>query len=148
MYLRQFQADMWELVNMERRKFSLPPFLWNAKLGTVAYYHCHEMMKLGQLFHQHPSTGKNVNHRLDEAGIEWFGCGENCAFGNKSVSVKGLEKFDGRLLYLHFELLNSPQHRKNLLHPDFKEIGIAIIPDSMNAMGGENSIIITQVFRA
>ena len=148
MYLRELQADMWELVNMERGKFKLPPLQWNSKVGTVAYHHCHEIMRFGRLFHQHPITAKNVNHRLDEAGISWSGCGENCAFGNKSVPVKGMERFDSRLLYLHFGLLNSPQHRANLLHPDFREIGIAIIPDTMNSMGGENSIIITQVFRA
>lgn len=148
MYLKQLQADMWELVNIERGKHNLPPLRWNSKVGTVAYYHCIEIMRLGQLFHQHPITGKNVNHRLDEAGIPWLGCGENCAYGNKVKSVNGLERFDGRLLYLHFGLLNSPQHRDNLLHPDFREIGIAVIPDVHKSFGAKNSIIITQVFKA
>lgn len=109
------ERQILQLLNTEREKRELPPLESFPGLVRLARAHSCDMAQHGRLTHD-SSDGKTYPDRLVEAGLYFLGCGENAAFS---------ETFASRII--HQSLMDSPQHRENMLNPDFDRIGIGVI---------------------
>jgi hypothetical protein len=98
-------------VNQLRLQHNLPPLKLNAQLCEAAQAHAEAMAQTGVIAHadQH---GRRADYRASAAGYFYHRLGENLAAGQLTWE---------RALHAW---LNSPDHRANLLTPDYRELGI------------------------
>ncbi len=120
------EQRMVELVNAQRAKLGIAPLKWREDLATVGRKHSTDMFERGYFSHYSPE-GKDVGDRLIDAGITYSYAGENLAL------APNVER-------AHTGLMNSQGHKRNILDPAFKEIGIGVIN------GGVYGEMFTQVF--
>jgi uncharacterized protein YkwD len=111
--LVRVRAEMLARVNAERKKAGAPPLSPNARLAEAAQRHAGDMLARHYFAHQSPE-GKTVRERSREAGYDWRAIGENIAEGQFTVE----EVMD---TWMH-----SPGHRRNILDPGFKELGVGL----------------------
>jgi uncharacterized protein YkwD len=95
----------------------VPPLTWNDQLETAAFGHAKDMARHNYFDHT-SRDGRTSDQRVLAAGYDYKGyksyaVGENIAFGQESIA----EVSDG--------WFKSEGHCKNLMNPDFKEIGVA-----------------------
>ena len=107
------RKEMLASVNAARRKAGLRSLTADTLLDKAAQRHAEDMLARGYFAHKSPS-GTTVRERAIAAGYGWRSIGENIAFGQTSVD-EVMETW-----------LNSPGHRKNILTPDFAELGVGI----------------------
>lgn len=107
------EERMLELINRDRRAEGLTPLLMDDELRQVARAHSREMFQLSYFAHQSPRTGSPTD-RLKAAGIDYMIAGENLAY-QPDVEIA------------HRELMNSPGHRKNLMSPLYKRVGVGVV---------------------
>jgi uncharacterized protein YkwD len=94
-----------------------PPLTWNMYLERSAAGHATDMAR--QRYFSHTSKdGRSMEDRISLAGYVFngyksFTIGENIAWGQESID----EVMNG--------WINSPGHCKNLMNPEFKEVGVA-----------------------
>jgi uncharacterized protein YkwD len=94
------------------------PLIWNNELQLSALGHAQDMSR-NKYFSHVSKNGNKIKDRITAAGYTYTGfqsftIGENIAFNQRSIR----EVMQG--------WLNSPSHCKNLMNPDFKEVGIAM----------------------
>src|SRR3989304_7743825 len=123
---RASQQKMFELVNQERAKLGIEPLVWDESLSEVGRSHSKDMFERVYFSHYSPE-GKDVGDRLEESGINYSYAGENLALAPDVIRA-------------HNGLMNSEGHRRNILDPAFKKIGIGAID------GGVYGKMFTQVF--
>jgi len=85
----------------------------DARLTQVARQHSEEMLRMGYFAHDSPALGSPFD-RMARAGIRYKLAGENLAL---APSVERA----------HVGLMNSPEHRDNILRPEFRKIGIGAV---------------------
>lgn len=121
-----FQREFLDRINSVRAKGCncgvtymppAPPLVWNNVLAKAAYNHAKDMSKHTYFSHQ-SLDGKTSDQRVIAAGYGYqgyksFEVGENIAQGQQSIA----EVSDG--------WFKSEGHCRNLMNPDFKEIGVA-----------------------
>jgi len=107
------ERQMFDLVNEERANAKLSALAWDDRLLPVARAHSEEMFKLKYFSHTSPVSGSPFD-RLKAAGITYKAAGENLAYA-QSVTVA------------HQGLMQSPDHRANILRPEFTRIAIGVI---------------------
>jgi len=86
--------------------------IWNKKLANASLQHSLDMAENGFLSHT-GSKGDGLNERLQGVKYEWVACGENIGHGYQS-SEEAVQSW-----------LKSKMHCKNIMNPEFKEIGAA-----------------------
>lgn len=128
----QIPADRLErifiyLLNKERTQHGLLPLAPNGSLLLVARHHSQKMMEENKLSHEFPNY-MALDERITSAGLSFKNCAENVAQGQ-----------DCTMKIIHDSLMNSPNHRSNILSTDYKQIGIGIVKK-------EECIYVTQVF--
>ena len=115
------QKKLLELVNNYRKKgcncggqYMSPtePVVWNDLLEFAAQKHSNDMDK-NNFFSHTSSNGKNPGDRISEAGYKWKTYGENIAKGRKTEN----DAITG--------WMNSADHCKNIMNPNFREMGVA-----------------------
>jgi len=123
---QDFQDQFLDAINARRAKGCncgnvymrpAPPLMWNDKLALAAKEHAQDMY--AQNYFSHDSKdGRKMEDRMLDAGYSYKGfrkyaIGENIAFNQRSIDevLSGWFKSNG--------------HCKNLMNPDFTEIGIA-----------------------
>jgi len=94
-----------------------PPLTWNNYLEVAAEGHADDMNNRSYFSH-YSKDGRNMEDRIVLAGYIFkgyrsFTVGENIAFGQESIA----EVMDG--------WFKSPGHCRNLMNPEFKEVGVA-----------------------
>lgn len=107
-----------ELTNVERKKNGLPPLNFDNRLATAAQKHTENMAKrdfLSHTGHDDPSTSHDdskMSERIKAEGYSFSFCAENVAGGQDTPEdvVKAW--------------MNSDGHRKNILNPQLKDIGV------------------------
>jgi uncharacterized protein YkwD len=109
------EKDLLGLVNKEREKHGLPLLRSSPDLSRLARQHSQDMAGLQKLSHS-SSSGKSYQDRLVEAGFYYISIGENVAFSETFVAK-----------FIHQPLMESPEHRKNILKPTFDQAGIGVI---------------------
>lgn len=127
------RAEMLAEVNALRRKAGAPELRMNAALQKAAQAHAQDMLDRGFFAHKSPSN-TTVRERATKAGYKWRNIGENIAEGQRSVDEVVQTWWD------------SPGHRRNMLEPKFREIGIGLVTGKTR--DGEYRVIWVQNFGA
>ncbi len=118
------QQRLLDLINYERAKAGAPKLAWNDHLGESALSHCRTMVEQGQLSHQ-LSGEPDLGDRIRSTGLRFDTWGENVAVA-------------GSVEDIHQALMNSPQHRANILNPKYNSVGVAILPRRGSLYAAEN----------
>ncbi len=105
--------EMLARVNAHRKKAGLKALRLNSVLAKAAQGHAEDMLARGYFAHESPS-GTTVRERSRKAGYDWAAIGENIAFGQTTVE-EVVETW-----------MDSPGHRKNILSPNYTEMGIGL----------------------
>lgn len=145
-YLPQTGTDMADLeqmtvdlINEERARHGIPRLTVNHTLVKVARQHSAEMRDLQYFSHESPVPGREqLRQRYNlEANDQPRMLGENISrrFGFPTV----LSAANVRIS--HANLMTSPPHRANILHPAYQEIGVGF------AINDRGDYWITEVFR-
>lgn len=121
---RAAELEIVRLTNKARQQHGLAPLVRNAQLDQSAMTHTLEMAEYGFVGHT-GVFGSRIEDRVRDAGYNNFRfIGENLARGPRTPG----EVVDG--------WLKSPGHRDNLLHPIFREIGVACLEGRVVTSGG------------
>ncbi len=114
---RAFELEVVRLVNVEREKNGLKPLAENWELSRVARYKSDDMGSKRYFSHTSPTYGSPFD-MMRSFGIRYTSAGENIAMGQRSAAevMKGW--------------MNSPGHRKNILNPNFTQIGVGYAVNS------------------
>jgi len=121
------EEQMLALINKERTSRGLKPLKADSELVPVARAHSNDMFVRGYFAHLNPD-GKNPFDRMKAANVSFNTAGENLALA-QTVEIA------------HTNLMNSPGHKANILHPAFGRVGIGIMD------GGFHGLMISQEFR-
>ena len=123
------KATLENFVNQTRQSFGLQPLVDNQKLDQAAQLKAENMVANNYFAHTSP-TGVTPWYWFLQAGYNYKYAGENLAIGF----------FDSEEVYKAW--LNSPEHKANILNPNYKEFGTAVL----NGFGPNNSIVVVQEF--
>ncbi len=104
-----------ELTNTERSNAGLPPLTLNAMLSDAAQQHSDDMAT-NHFMNHNGSDGSSPFDRIKNAGYQYSFAGENIAAGQQTPE-------DAMSIWIN-EVPPNDGHRKNILSPDFQEIGI------------------------
>lgn len=120
------EDEMLRYVDIERFKQGLKPLAVDPRLRDVARAHARDMFERGYFAHI-DADGFKPYERVKRAGIDFGVTGENLAMAaDANIAHKGL--------------MESPGHRANILHSDFRNVGIGVID------GGVYGRMFVQVF--
>ncbi|HEY4602433.1 MAG TPA: CAP domain-containing protein [Cerasibacillus sp.] len=112
--LNQYEQEVVELTNQERTKRGLKPFKINNELSQVAREKSRDMAVNGYFSHNSPTYGSPFD-MMKKWGITYRTAGENIAKGQRTPQQ------------VVQAWMNSDGHRKNILNPNFTEIGVGYI---------------------
>jgi len=124
------KSALFELTNRNRLLAGLEPVKENQKLNQIAYLRAKDMFSKNYFSHSSPE-GTSPWYWFKEEGYNYQIAGENLAIG----FLDSEEVIEG--------WLNSPSHKRNLLNPKFKEMGITVLKG--NFQGNEVNLVV-QVF--
>src|SRR4030042_3577049 len=113
----QTEKDMFKLLNDERRKRGIKELSLRDELVPVARAHAVDMWERSYFGHVSPD-GEDVTVRLNLVKIPFKLVGENLALAPTVQTA-------------HVGLMNSEGHRKNILDPEFKRIGIGVVENGL-----------------
>lgn len=114
----QIQERLLYYINQERVARGIPSLTDDTEVGIVALNHSAKMAyekKLSHVFPGYPSLGE----RLMQAGIFFMKFGENVAYSDTPVAT-----------LIHKELMDSPEHRANILDPDYSHCAIRVVENN------------------
>jgi uncharacterized protein YkwD len=111
------EQKLFNLLNQERKKAAMPPFQWNYHLAESARAHSQLMASHKLLAHQFPGEPA-LGERLGATGVRFNGAAENVAVGDITADV---------VPEIHDSLMNSPEHRGNILNSKYNAVGLAIV---------------------
>ena len=126
--LKAIEEALFNLINSEREKNGLSRLHFSSRLSSLARQHSQEMAAKNRLSH-FSSDEKSYCDRLVSQGFFFIQAGENIARS---------ETFNP--FVIHQSMMTSSEHRANILHPDFDEIGLGV------AQGEGGNYFITQDF--
>jgi uncharacterized protein YkwD len=128
--LDRARAEVLARVNDAREKAGLAPLRSNAHLDLAAQRHAEDMLARRYFAHENPE-GKTVRDRARAAGYDWRNIGENLAENQFTVD-EVVENW-----------LRSPGHRRNILNPNFRELGVGL---ALGRSGQRYRVLWTQAF--
>ncbi len=111
------EKAMLSLVNEERAKEGVAALAWASNIVPVSRAHATDMWQREYFAHISPD-GEDVGDRLDGSGVDYRIAGENLALAPTLDTA-------------HNGLMNSPGHRRNILDPQFKKVGIGVIDNGI-----------------
>lgn len=118
------------LTNSEREKNKLSPLTYNPLLAQAAQEKAQDMFAKNYWAHFGPSGETPWNFVLD-AGYRYEYAGENLA-KNFLFSQGVIDAW-----------MQSVSHRENILRPEYKEVGFAVVNGMLN---GEETTLVVQMF--
>ena len=118
--------------NNERIGEGLKPLAYNEKLADAARRKADNMFSENYWAHNSPS-GKSPWVWFNDVGYTYISAGENLAkdFGDTSRLMSAW--------------MASPTHKKNIVEAKYTEIGIAVVPGSLQ---GSDTVLVVQLFGA
>ena len=119
-----------DLLNFERKKKGLPPLSENPILDQSAYLKAKDILEKDYFSHFSPE-GLSPWYWFKSVGYDYQFAGENLAIGfldSKEVNDAWMD---------------SPSHRQNILNPNYKEVGIAVLKGEFN---GSEVYVVVQHF--
>lgn len=109
--ISQVAQQVIELTNNERRKNGLPPLNTDVSLSNVAQTKTNDMNAKHYFSHTSPTYGSPFDMMRD-FGVTYTSAGENIAMGQTTAQQ------------VVTAWMNSEGHRKNILSPNFTNIGV------------------------
>ncbi len=111
--VNQLATEIAAGLNQSRRANGAAPLRFNRKLGQAAMVHACDML-VNDFFDHRGSDGSRPQARVQNAGYNDCIVAENIAWGypRSEQIVTGW--------------MNSPGHRRNMLHPRIEEFGVGI----------------------
>lgn len=130
------QSMLLDLINAERIKAGVGPLRFSNVLNTIAQARSQDMIDRHYFSHQIPGVGY-VFDILDHEHVGYEMAGENIAMNNyiKFFNVRQT------VTRTNTDLMNSPEHRANILEPRYSEIGLGLAFEP-----GSGKLIVTEVF--
>lgn len=118
--------------NAQRAASGLKPLAYNEKLADAARRKAANMLSENYWAHNSPS-GKSPWTWFKAAGYTYVFAGENLAkdFGDTNRMMNAW--------------MASPTHKENIINPKYSEIGIAVVPGSLQ---GNDTVLVVQLFGA
>ena len=115
--LSAMEAEVVRLVNIERQKEGLQPFVASSELSNVARKKSEDMASKNYFSHTSPTYGSPFD-MMKSFGIKYNTAGENIAKGQLTAQsvVNGW--------------MNSSGHRANIMNPSFNKIGVGLAKSS------------------
>jgi hypothetical protein len=122
--------DIVTQTNDQRGKNGLAPLKTNGQLNVAAQLKGQDMLTKGYWAHVSPE-GKEPWYWIIQSGYNYNRAGENLAkdFRDTTSTVTAW--------------MNSPGHRANILNPNYKDIGVAVVSGPFN---GYDTVIVVQMF--
>jgi len=130
--IKEFEHRIWELTNQQRDKYHLPLLAYDDGLADLARLHSRNMQAYGFFDHK-DQAGDYVSdrHRKYYSRLILSSIGENLArFYNTAQVYTPEEIVDG--------WMNSPEHRKNMLDPDFTHLGVGVVNNKSTLLATQN----------
>jgi uncharacterized protein YkwD len=114
------EREILTLTNEVRRAHGLEPLAWNSALGHAARYHAADMATHGYFSHDSyvPTASGDLEHvmsahqRAEAFGVT-DGMAENIAYNRTEAPARVVQQW-----------LDSEGHRRNLLDPDLRTLGV------------------------
>jgi uncharacterized protein YkwD len=132
-YLSTIVASrMVALVNQSRESEQLPALQVQGALIDAAAAKGDDMFKQQYFAHDSPD-GKKPWQWINRSKYNYLFAGENLAIDFSSAEIA------------HEAFMNSPTHRKNVLLPQYKDIGVAVLSGTMK---GRETILVVNFFGA
>ena len=130
-------------INALRAQRKLAPLRLNVRLGAAADTHSRAMAGRGFFAHESAdgsSFWKRVQRFYSDRGFARWSVGENLLWSSPSIDAAGALQM----------WLDSPPHRKNLLSPGWREIGLSAVhvAAAPGVFGGRETTIVTADFGA
>ena len=108
------------LVNQQRQAAGLAPLSVDSRLMAAAQIHAQDMARLDLMEHDLPGvTFPTLQSRAAAVGYSYSWLGENIAYNYPDAAS------------VMIGWMNSPEHRANILNPNFTQIGVAVAYDSL-----------------
>lgn len=112
-----YQQQVLDLVNAERAKRGISALTLDSSLSSVATKKSQDMIDKNYFDHTSPTYGSPFD-MMKQFGISYRTAGENIAKGQKTPQE------------VVAAWMNSEGHRKNILNPNFTNLGVGIAKDS------------------
>nr|WP_289038921.1 CAP domain-containing protein [uncultured Allobacillus sp.] len=112
--IQEFEYQVLELVNEERKAQGLKPLEFSVQVSEVARAKSHDMADSNYFDHQSPNYGSPFE-MMQTFGVDYRAAGENIAMGQRSPE----EVMNG--------WMNSEGHRKNIMHDQFTHLGVGYV---------------------
>ncbi|WP_372241152.1 CAP domain-containing protein [Corallococcus terminator] len=128
--LTEARDALYERINALRRAHHLPELAPDPTLEDVALRYSTRMAAEGFFAHVAPD-GSTLTRRLPE-GTRYIRAGENLGLAAGPLAA-------------HFGIEHSPGHRKNLMDPAFRFMGVGV---AFQKIDGRDQAIVTEVFTA
>jgi uncharacterized protein YkwD len=116
-FLSATEKETFALHNQIRRDRGIRILCLHPKLQKAARAHSRDMIE--RIYFSHDTKGRNENfaERIKRYGYNYRKVGENIAWGSGS---------SGAPRSIMNAWMNSPDHRRNILNRDFRQIGIGV----------------------
>lgn len=121
-----YEEQLFALINAEREKAELPPLELSPELAMSASRHSADMAANNYFGHTN-LNGVNFADRILKTGFTFSAAGENLYAGNGPYNSPENAVTSW---------MNSPEHRANILSPDFTYIGLGYRFNSKSTYGG------------
>ena len=120
MSIENFEKEVWRLTNIERTRHSLKPLAYEPGLVELARYHSLNMQKNNFFAHRDPQGDEVSGRQKKLYPTLVISCiGENIGrFRNSTGAFAPQDLVNG--------WMNSPEHRSNILNPDYTHLGVGI----------------------
>lgn len=130
-YAAEFDStDVINFLNQEREENNLDILIEDQTLSQVAQMKAEDMIKNDYFAHTSPQ-GKSPWYWFEKGGYDYKFAGENLAVNYSNAEEQ------------HEAWMNSPTHRANILNPNYREVGVAVMEGKIE---GEKSTITVQLF--
>ncbi len=145
-YANQLELSMLELINQERSSRSLSRLSLETHLNESAEAHSKWMLE-NNIFSHTGINNTTSRQRIEAAGFDLsgnWGTAENLSI----QTARGVEGYADDVEDLHASLMNSPDHRANILKENLQYVGIGIEVGAFTYANGQtgHSVVVTQNF--
>jgi len=123
---REFESQLFELINKERKRLGLDLLIWNEDLANAARKHSADMA-CNDFFSHTNLDDETFNERIAAEGYEYYAAGEDLFAGDDAFNTP-TQAFYG--------WYNSTAHYRIMTHPDLTEAGIGYVYSADSRYGG------------
>ena len=124
------KVNLFELANASRDELGFHPLRENAALNQAAHLKATDMFEKDYFAHHSPE-GITPWYWLERSDYGYAAAGENLAIGFLESEQ------------VHRAWMNSPSHQKNILNPNYQEMGIAVLKGYFQ---GRETTLVVQFF--